>query len=53
MMLKTVTAGVLVGITPEVWKYEERGLARIFWFALDGVPEFRREAVRPPDSFDV
>ena len=41
-MLKTVAAGVFVGITPEVWKYDERGLARIFRFALDGIPEFRR-----------
>ena len=52
-MLEAVTAGVLIGVPAEIGKNEQRCLARVFRLALDRFPDFRTQAVGPPDSVDV
>ena len=53
VMLKSVAAGILVGVTPEIRQDEQRGVAGIFRLALDHLPQFPAEAVGAPDPLDI
>ena len=53
MVLESVAARVVVGIASKVGKDEERGVARVFGFALHGLPEFGAEAVGAANGLDV
>src|SRR5277367_3558796 len=45
MMLKSISSGVLVGITAEIWKDEERCVACILRLALNSFPDLGAEAI--------
>ena len=52
-MLESVAAGIVVGVAPKVRQDEHGGVAGIFRFALNRLPQFRAEAVGAADAVDV
>src|SRR5690348_13972763 len=53
MMLKTVSAGIQVGVAAEIRQDEHGCLARVFGLALNFSPYLGTKAVRALDSLDV
>ncbi len=53
MVLEAVAAGVRISVATEIGKDEEVGFAGVLGVALDGVPQFRAEAVRAADAFKI
>src|SRR5271168_1796916 len=52
-MLKSVAAGVIIGVAAKVGQNEEGGIAGVFGFALDGGPQVGAKTVSTANAFDV
>src|SRR5437016_16841 len=53
MVLKTIAAGILIGVTAKIRKNEQGGLVLVFRFALNGFPDFEAEAIGAADAINV
>src|SRR5882724_11101454 len=53
MMLKAVASGIVVGVAAKVRQNEHSGVAGIFRFALDRIPQVGAEAIGAPDAIDI
>ena len=53
MVLKSVAAGIFVGIPPKIRQDEQRRVAGVFGLALDGLPKLRAKAIGAPDAINV
>ena len=53
MVLKSVAAGILVGIAAEIRQDHQRCPARIFRLGLNRMPQFGAESVRPLNALDI
>ena len=53
MMLKSVPARVLVGVSSKIGQDKKGGIAGVFGLALNRLPKFRTEAIRTSDGIDV
>ena len=53
MVLEAVAAGIVVRVAAKVRQDEQRGLAGVLRFALDGLPDVGAETIGPPDTLNI